>query len=56
MKTNYAGVRNELLEMKRELKHQVNKRLDLILDFLLEDRDNIRDAEDRIKQLESKLA
>jgi chromosome segregation ATPase len=53
MKTDYSGIRTELLEMKRELKHQVNKRLDLILKFLLEDRDDTRDAEDRIRQLES---
>ena len=56
VKTEQAGIRNELLEMKRELKHQVNKRLDLILESLLEGRDDIRDAEDRITQLESKLA
>src|SRR5258708_4207580 len=56
MKTDYAGVRNELTDMKRELKHQVNKRLDLILEFLLEGRDDLRDAEKRIKQLETKLA
>ena len=56
MKTDYAGIRNELTDMKRELKHQVNKRLDLILEFLLEDREDIRDAEDRIRQLETKLA
>jgi chromosome segregation ATPase len=56
MKTDYAGIRNELTEMKRELKHQVNKRLDLVLEFLLEGRDDLRDAEERIKQLETKLA
>ena len=56
MKTDYAGIRNELTDMKRELKHQVNKRLDLILEFLLEGRDDLRDAEERIKQLETKLA
>ena len=56
MKSDYAGIKNELIDMKRELKHQVNKRLDLILEFLLEGRDDLRDAEDRIKQLESKLA
>jgi hypothetical protein len=42
--------------MKHDLKHQVNKRLDLILEFLLEGRSDLRDAEDRIKQLEMKLA
>ena len=56
LKTDYAGIKNELTDMKRELKHQVNKRLDLILEFLLEGRDDLRDAEERIKQLETKLA
>ena len=56
MKTDYAGIRNELSAMKHDLKHQVNKRLDLILEFLLEGRSDLRDAEDRIKQLEMKLA
>ena len=56
IKTDYAGIRTELTDMKRELKHQVNKRLDLVLEFLLEGRDDLREAEERIKQLETKLA
>jgi chromosome segregation ATPase len=56
VRTDYSGIRNELTDMKRELKHQVNKRLDLILEFLLEGRNDLRDAEERIKQLETKLA
>jgi chromosome segregation ATPase len=56
VKTDYAGVKNELMGVKRELKHYVNQKLDLILKFLLEGRDDIRDADERIKQLESKLA
>ena len=56
MKTDYAGIRNELTDMKRELKHHLNQKLDLILKFLLEDRDDIRDADEIIKQLETKLA
>ena len=56
MKTDYVGIKNELTDIKRELKHQVNKRLDLILEFLLEGRNDLRDAEERIKQLETKLA
>jgi septal ring factor EnvC (AmiA/AmiB activator) len=56
MKTDYAGIRNELTEMKRDLKYKVNKSIDLILEFLVEGRTDLRDAEDRIKQLETKLA
>jgi chromosome segregation ATPase len=51
-----ASIKTDYADMKRDLKHQVNRRIDLILNFLLEERDDIRDAEDRIKQLESKLA
>jgi chromosome segregation ATPase len=51
-----ASIKANYAEMKRELKHQVNRRIDLILNFLLEERDDIRDAEDRIRQLETKLA
>jgi chromosome segregation ATPase len=51
-----TGIRNELVDVRRELKHHVSERLDLILKFLLEDREDIRDAEARIRELESKFA
>jgi hypothetical protein len=51
-----TGIRNELVDVRRELKHHVSERLDLILKFLLEDREDIRDAEARIRELESKSA
>ena len=56
MKTGYANIRNELTDVRRELRHDIKQKLDLILKFLLEDREDIRDAENRIRQLESKLA
>jgi len=56
MKTGYAGIRNELTDVRRELRHDIKPKLDLILKFLLEDREDIRDAEDKIRQLETKLA
>jgi len=56
IKTDHKSIRNELVDMRRELKHHVSERLDLILKFLLEDREDIRDAEGRIRELESKLA
>jgi predicted nucleic acid-binding Zn-ribbon protein len=56
IKTDHRTIRNELVDMRRELKHHVSERLDLILKFLLEDREDIRDAEDKIRQLETKLA
>jgi predicted nucleic acid-binding Zn-ribbon protein len=56
IKTDHRSIRNELVDMRRELKHHVSERLDLILKFLLEDREDIRDAEARIRELESKFA
>ena len=56
MKAGYANIRNELTDVRRELRHDIKPKLDLILKFLLEDREDIRDAEDKIRQLETKLA
>jgi chromosome segregation ATPase len=55
MRIDYVGIRSDLTDMKRE-KHHINKRLDLILEFLLAYQQDIRDATERIKQLETKLA
>lgn len=56
MRTDYAGIRNELTEMKRDLKYKVKKSIDLVLEFLVEGRTDLREAEERITQLETKLA
>ena len=56
MKTSYASIRNELTDVRRELRDDIKHQLQLILKFLLEDRSDIRDVEDRIRQLETKLA
>ncbi len=56
IESDVASIKSNYAEMKRDLKHQVNRRIDLILSFLLEERDDIRDAEDKIRQLETKLA
>ena len=55
-KTDCAGIRSELTEMKRDLKYKVKRSIDLILEFLVEGRTDLSDAEERIKQLETKLA
>ena len=56
VKTGYTGIRNELTDVRRELRHDIREKLDLILKFVLEDRQDIRDVEDTIRQLETKLA
>jgi uncharacterized coiled-coil protein SlyX len=54
--TMKTGTRDGLVDVRRVLKHSVGDRLDMIHKVLLENRDDIRDAEDRIRDLESKLA
>jgi regulator of replication initiation timing len=52
-------LRQELAETKRELKEfkgEVTKRLDQIQAIQLENRVDIREAEDRIERIESRLA
>jgi chromosome segregation ATPase len=56
IKSDHKGIRNELVDVRREVKHNIRERLDLIFKLLLEDRDDIRDVEDKIRQLETKLA
>jgi len=56
LKNNYGSLRNEFVDIRRELRENVRHELALILKFLIEDRQDIRDAEDRIRQLEAKLA
>ena len=56
MRTDYGAVRSEFEDLKRELIRQLSRRLDLVLKTMVDQRDDIRDAEDRIKQLETKLA
>lgn len=56
IKTDQRTMRNELVDVRRELKHQIGERLDTILKLQLEDREDIRDAEGRIRELESKIA
>jgi chromosome segregation ATPase len=54
--TDHRSVRNELVDVRRELRENVREQLALMLKFLLEDRSDIRDAEDRIRKLETRLA
>lgn len=56
IKTDQRTMRNELVDVRRELRHPIGDRIDMILKFLIEDREDIRDAEGRIRELESKMA
>lgn len=56
MRTDYGAIRSEFEDLKRELIRQLSRRLDLGLKTMVDQRDDLRDAEDRIKELELKLA
>jgi chromosome segregation ATPase len=56
LKTGYAGIKDELVDIRREVRENIRQELSQILKFLLEDRSDIRDAEDRIRKLETRLA
>jgi chromosome segregation ATPase len=56
MRGDYAALRNELVETQRDFKMKLTRRLDLVLTTLVDNRDGLRDAEERLTKLESKLA
>jgi chromosome segregation ATPase len=56
IRTDYGGIRSEFEDLKRELVRQLTRRLDLVLKTMVDHRDDLRDAEERITQLEAKLA
>jgi|SRR6185503_8393597 len=56
IKINFGGIKNELVDIRREVRENIRQELSHILKLLIEDRQDIRDAEDRIRKLETKLA
>lgn len=53
---DYSGIRSELVETQRDFKMKLTRRLDLVLTSLVDTRDGMREADERLTQLESKLA
>lgn len=51
-----VSFQNELVNIRREMKHGIGARLDVMDKLLVENRQDIRDAEGRITDLESKRA
>ena len=45
-----------LLENQRDFKVKIARRIDLVLETLVDTRENMRDSDARLSQLESKLA
>jgi chromosome segregation ATPase len=55
LRSDYAGLHNELVETQHDFKMKLTRRLDLVLTTLVDTRDGLRDADERLTQLESKL-
>ena len=56
IKSKVTDIETEVNELKREVKREVTKRLDQIQTVQLSNRVEIRDAQDQIDKLESRLA
>lgn len=56
LRSDYSGLHNELVETQHDFKMKLTRRMDLVLTTLVDTRDGMRDADERLTQLESKLA
>lgn len=56
IKMDQRTMRNEMIAGHRELKQRIDQSIDTVLRLMVDDRENVRDAQIRLKQLESKLA
>jgi len=56
LRRDYSSLRSELVETQRDFKMKLTRRLDLVLTSLVDTRDGMREADERLTQLESKLA
>jgi chromosome segregation ATPase len=56
LKSDVAVLKSDVAEIKRELKREVTKRLDRLLSMEHENRADIREVEDEIEELKSRLA
>jgi chromosome segregation ATPase len=56
IKAEQRTMRVDLLNGQRDLRHHIDQNIDSVLKLLVADRENVRDAQIRIRQLESKLA
>ena len=56
LKKDYGNLHNELVESQRDFKVKLTRRIDLVLEVMIDNRDGWRAADARLAQLESKLA
>lgn len=55
LRRDYSSLRSELVETQRDFKMKLTRRLDLVLTSLVDTRDGMREGDERLTQLESKL-
>jgi chromosome segregation ATPase len=56
LRNDYGNLHNELVESQRDFKVKLTRRIDLVLEVMIDNRDSWRNADARLTQLESKLA
>ena len=56
LRANYVSLHSELVETQRDFKIKLARRLDLLLEAFVDNRDDMRRADERLTRLESKLA
>ena len=56
LKKDYGNLHNELVESQRDFKVKLTRRIDLVLEVMIDNRDGWRAADERLNRLESKLA
>jgi len=56
LKNDYSNLHNELVESQRDFKVKLPRRIDLVLEVMIDNRDGWRAADERLNRLESKLA
>ncbi|HEU5239932.1 MAG TPA: hypothetical protein VFU37_22555 [Pyrinomonadaceae bacterium] len=56
LKNDYGALNKELLETQRSFIVKLTRRIDLVLEVIVDTRNGMRDADERLTRLESKLA
>jgi chromosome segregation ATPase len=56
LRNDYSNLHNELVESQRDFKVKLTRRIDLVLEVMIDNRDGWRAADERLTRLESKLA
>ncbi len=56
VRSDYGNLHNELIESQRDFKVKLTRRIDLVLEVMIDNRNGWRDADERLTRLESKMA